>query len=160
MHTTHNTLPEAIREQSAEILNQHLAAAIDLQGQLKQAHWNVRGPGFFAVHELFDKAAGEVGGYADLLAERASGLGSDAMGTIQTAVAVSFLVPYPLRVASVHEHVFAAAAAIAAFDQSVVGAIGRTAASGDAVTSDLLTEIARGTAQLLWLIEAHNLPAK
>ncbi len=57
MHQTHNTLPEAVRMQSVPALNRHLAAAIDLHGQLKHAHWNVRGPGFIAVHELFDTVA-------------------------------------------------------------------------------------------------------
>ena len=73
MHTTHNTLSENVRTQTAELLNRHLAAAIDLHGQLKQAHWNVRGPTFIAVHELFDKVAGEAESYSDLLAERAAG---------------------------------------------------------------------------------------
>jgi starvation-inducible DNA-binding protein len=38
MHATHTTLSENIPTQTAEILNDHLAAAIDLHGQLKQAH--------------------------------------------------------------------------------------------------------------------------
>ena len=50
MRQTHNTLSLEIRIQSAELLNKHLAAAIDLHGQVKQAHWNVRGPNFIAIH--------------------------------------------------------------------------------------------------------------
>ena len=61
MHPTHNTLSENIRAQSVELLNKHLAASIDLQAQVKQAHWNVRGPSFIAVHQLFDTVAAEVG---------------------------------------------------------------------------------------------------
>lgn len=57
IHQTHNALPECIRAQSIEILNKHFAAVIDLHGQVKQAHWNVRGPGFIGVHELFDKVS-------------------------------------------------------------------------------------------------------
>ena len=71
MQQTHNTLSENIRAQSAAILNKHLAAAIDLHGQLKQAHWNVRGPNFIAIHELFDKVATDADAYGDKLAERA-----------------------------------------------------------------------------------------
>ena len=81
MQKTHNTLPEEIRIQSVELLNLNLAAAIDLHAQMKQAHWNVRGPGFIAIHALFDKLAGEAAGYADSLAERAGGLGGTAQGT-------------------------------------------------------------------------------
>lgn len=75
MQPTHNTLPETVRAQPIELLNKHLAAAIDLHAQVKQAHWNVRGPGFIALHELFDKVSGEVENYSDKLAERAWGAG-------------------------------------------------------------------------------------
>src|SRR5271157_4689292 len=125
MHTTHNTLSENVRTQTAEILNRDLAAAIDLHGQLKQAHWNVRGPTFIAVHELFDKVAEEAESYSDLLAERAAGLGAVAEGTVQVATERSFLVPYPLRIADETEHIFAVAATLAAFGQSAREAIGQ-----------------------------------
>ena len=95
MHHTHNTLAESIRSQSIEILNAHLAAAIDLYAQVKQAHWNMRGLNFIALHELFDKASEEVEGFSDKLAERAGGLGGTAYGTLQVAATRSFLVPYP-----------------------------------------------------------------
>src|SRR5438105_6714081 len=65
MYRTANTLPEQIRSRSVALLNRHLAAAIDLHAQVKQAHWNVRGPAFIAIHELFDKVADAVEGYSD-----------------------------------------------------------------------------------------------
>ena len=43
MYRTKNTLSENIRAKSIALLNEHLAAGIDLHGQTKQAHWNVRG---------------------------------------------------------------------------------------------------------------------
>jgi starvation-inducible DNA-binding protein len=155
MHPTHNTLPLEIRSQSVELLNRHLAAAIDLHAQVKQAHWNVHGPGFVAVHELFDRVSTDVEAYSDLLAERARGLGGAAHGTIQVAVARSFLVPYPLDVADVAQHIFSVSAALAAFGQSVRDAIGQSAAYGDPTTSDLLTEISRGIDRQLWFVESH-----
>jgi len=54
LHQTGNTLAETIRRQSVELLNRNLASAIDLKEQAKQAHWNVKGPSFIALHELFD----------------------------------------------------------------------------------------------------------
>ncbi len=158
MHPTHNTLSENIRTQAVELLNRHLAAAIDLHGQLKQAHWNVRGPAFIAVHELFDKVAGEAESYSDLIAERAAGLGGVAEGTVQVAAERSFLVPYPLRIADENQHVFAIAATLAAFGQSAREAIGNSAAIGDADTADLFTEISRGVDHQLWLVESHVAP--
>ena len=85
MRATHNTLSENVRTQAAEILNRRLAAAIDLHGQLKQAHWNVRGPTFIAVHELFDKVAGEAESLFRLAGRTRRGLGAVAEGTVQVA---------------------------------------------------------------------------
>ena len=158
MRLTHNTLSENVRMLTSELLNRHLAAAIDLHGQLKQAHWNVRGPTFIAVHELFDKVAKEAETYSDLLAERAAGLGAVAEGTVQVATERSFLVPYPLRIADENQHLFAVAATLAAFGQSTRQAIGQSAAIGDADTADLFTEISRGVDHQLWFVESHAAP--
>jgi starvation-inducible DNA-binding protein len=156
MQNTHNTLPEKIRAQSIELLNKHLAASIDLQAQVKQAHWNVRGPGFMAVHELFDKIAEQVETYSDMIAERTAGLGGTAHGTIQVAVERSFLIPYAHGIADTEQHLFAVAGSLAAFGQSSREAIGLAAAFGDADTADLLTEVSRGVDQYLWFVEAHS----
>jgi starvation-inducible DNA-binding protein len=158
MHQTHNTLSENIRAQSVELLNIHLAAAIDLHAQVKQAHWNVRGPGFIAIHELFDKVATDVDNYSDLIAERAGALGGIAQGTVQLAATRSFLVPYPLQIANEEDHVFAVSATLAAFGQSVRAAIGQAATSGDPTTADLFTEVSRGIDQQLWFVESHAGP--
>ena len=44
MHPAHDTLSENIRARSVDLLNKHLAAAIDLHAQVRQAHWKVRHP--------------------------------------------------------------------------------------------------------------------
>jgi len=118
----------------------------------------VRGPNFIAVHELFDKVAGEAESYSDLLAERAAGLGAVAEGAVQVATERSFLIPYPLRIADENEHIFAVAATLAAFGQSAREAIGQSPTIGDADTADLFTEISRGVDHQLWLVESHVAP--
>jgi starvation-inducible DNA-binding protein len=158
MQKTHNTLSEQIRIQSVELLNKHLAAAIDLHAQLKQAHWNVRGPSFIAIHELFDRVSTEVENYSDMIAERAGGLGGTANGTIQVAVEHSFLIPYPLGVADEMQHLFAVSGALAAFGGSVIEAIAKSTEIEDATTADLFTEISRGVDQQLWFVESHLEP--
>ena len=155
MHQTHNTLLEPIRAQSVELLNKHLATSIDLHAQVKQAHWNVRGPGFLAMHQFFDAIAGTVDGWSDKLAERAGTLGGTAHGTLHVAVERSFLVPYPHGIAGVSDHVFAVAGSLAAFGQSVREGIGLAAGFGDADTADLFTEISRSADHQLWLVESH-----
>lgn len=158
MQLTHNTLPQEIRIQSVELLNLQLAAAIDLHAQMKQAHWNVRGPGFIAIHELFDRVSGEVEGFSDLIAERAGGLGGTANGTIQTAAEHSYLVPYPLGIADETKHLFAVSGALAAFGGSIRDAIEKSTKIGDPTTADLFTEISRGVDQELWFVESHLAP--
>ena len=158
MHPSRNTLAESIRLQSVALLNKHLAAAIDLHAQMKQAHWNVRGLSFIAIHELFDKVSVEVESYSDALAERAGGLGGTACGTIQVAVEQSFLLPYPLGIADEKEHIFAVSGALAGFGQSVREAINLATAFGDVDTADLFTEISRGIDHQLWFVESHVAP--
>jgi starvation-inducible DNA-binding protein len=155
MYRTANTLSQNIRSKSADLLNRHLAAAIDLHAQVKQAHWNVRGPAFIAIHELFDKVADAVEGYSDTLAERAAALGGTAEGTIQVAVERSFLERYKLGIADEQAHIAAVTGALATFGEAARKAIDESAAFGDADTSDVFTEISRGVDHQLWLVESH-----
>ncbi len=156
MHPTHNTLPERVRAGSVEMLNLHLAAAIDLHAQVKQAHWNVRGPGFLAVHQFFDTISTAVEDWSDKIAERAGALGGVAHGTLQVAVARSYLIPYPHGIAEVPAHIFAVAGSLAAFGQAIRNAIGETTNRGDVDTADLLTEISRAVDLQLWFVESHT----
>jgi starvation-inducible DNA-binding protein len=155
MYRTSNTLSENIRVKAIGLLNRHLAAAIDLHAQVKQAHWNVRGPAFIAIHELFDRVADVVESYSDTIAERAAALGGTAEGTIQVAVDRSFLEPYKLGVAGERDHLAAVTAALAAFGDAARKAIDEAAGVGDQDTSDVFTEVSRGIDKQLWLVEAH-----
>lgn len=155
MYRTSNSLSENIRSKAVALLNRHLAAAIDLHAQVKQAHWNVRGPAFIAIHELFDKVADLVEGYSDTIAERAAALGGTAEGTVQVAVERSFLEPYKLGVSGEREHLSAVTAALATFGASVCKAIDEAAEFGDQDTSDVFTEVSRGVDKQLWLVESH-----
>lgn len=158
MHPTRNTLSENIRSQSIMLLNKHLAAAVDLHAQVKQAHWNVRGPGFIALHELFDDVSETVENFADMIAERTGGLGGVAEGTIHQVAERSFLVPYAIGIGDGLTHVFAISGALAAFGQSAREAITLSADFGDADTADLFTEVSRGIDTQLWKVESHVAP--
>ena len=156
MYKTANTLPEQIRSRSVALLNRHLAAAIDLHAQIKQAHWNVRGPTFIAIHELFDKIADVVEEYSDKIAERAGTLGGTAEGTVQIAAERSFLEAYRLGVADEKAHIAAVTEALVSFGESARNAIEESDQFGDIDTSDLFTEVSRGIDYQLWLVESHR----
>jgi starvation-inducible DNA-binding protein len=98
MSKTRNDLPDNTRKAIIALLNARLADAIDLRLAVKQAHWNVKGPAFIALHELFDQIQARVDTFVDDIAERAVSLGGAAHGTAQIAVKESQLQPYPTEV--------------------------------------------------------------
>jgi starvation-inducible DNA-binding protein len=155
MHPTRNDLPLETRADVVAMLNARLADAIDLQAQAKQAHWNVKGPQFIALHELFDQVAGGLGDHIDDMAERITSLGGVAEGTLQAVVGRSQLAVYPLGLAEGSAHLEALAEAVARFGKSVRAAIDAAGKAGDAGTSDLFTGISRNADKNLWLLEAH-----
>lgn len=156
LNRTKNDLSEQTRRKVIGLLNQHLADALDLQLQAKQAHWNVKGPSFIALHELFDKVAEELEGFADEIAERAVALGGVAVGTVRAAAKSSRLSEPPLHISAGHAHVEALSGALADFGKSIREAIETAARAGDADTADLFTEVSRGLDKLLWFVEAHT----
>ena len=153
---TQNDLPEKVRRGAIELLNQQLADALDLRLQAKQAHWNVKGPNFIALHELFDEVVEELEEYVDEIAERAVELGGTALGTVRVAAKASRLREYPLDIASGREHVMALSGQLAEFGKAARAAFDTAARLGDADTSDLFTEVSRGVDKLLWKVEAHE----
>jgi len=155
MQPTLNDLPEASRKKLVDMLNESLADCGDLYTQVKQAHWNVKGPAFIALHRLFDEVAGAIAEYVDELAERAVQLGGRANGTARDIAKKSSLKEYPHDLASGREHVKAVSGALAAFGASARKGIDRADKFGDRATADLYTEIARGTDKWLWFVEAH-----
>ena len=155
MFATSNDLSAAVRQSTIDLLNDHLAGAIDLQLQAKHAHWNIKGPNFVGLHELFDRVAAEAAQYADLIAERAAALGGVARGTLLAVAERSKLREYPASVSDWRGHVRAMQDAVSSFGRGVRQAIDVATAANDAATADLFTEISRGSDKMLWMIEAH-----
>jgi starvation-inducible DNA-binding protein len=154
VYSTKNDLPESTREAIIGLCNARLADAIDLQTQCKQAHWNVRGATFIALHELFDSINEQVEDFVDLIAERAAQLGGAVEGTARTAARRSTLAEYP-QVRGGRGHADALSSALAAFGKSVRAAIDESGQIGDATTADIFTEVSRGIDKWLWFVEAH-----
>jgi starvation-inducible DNA-binding protein len=154
-YPTKNNLPEKVRVQIAGILQGHLVNSIDLTLQAKQAHWNVKGPDFIALHELFDKVTEEAEGFADLIAERIVQLGGIAIGTLGPVDLKSTLPTYPLKISGGKEHVAALSHSLASYAESIRAAIDQATELRDAGTADILTEISRGADKYLWFVEAH-----
>lgn len=156
MYETENDISQNRRSELNALMNQRLADAIDLQSQMKQAHWNVKGPSFIGLHKLFDEVDESVESYVDMIAERIVQLGGTAEGTVRVAAKRSQLDEYPLSIADGLAHVEAAARALSTFGREVRNTIREAEELDDAGTADLFTEISRGIDKWLWFVEAHS----
>ena len=155
LHNTKIDIPENKREKLIELLNSRLADASDLKSQIKQAHWNVKGMSFIALHELFDSIATAVEAHVDLIAERVTTLGGTAMGTVRLAAQNSTLSEYPHEITDGGAHVDAVSTALADFGKVVRKGIDEATDLGDQDTADIFTEVSREIDKQLWFVEAH-----
>jgi starvation-inducible DNA-binding protein len=144
-----------LRESMIALLNRQLADTLDLYTQVKQAHWNVKGPHFIALHELFDKLAEDLEGPVDDSAERITALGGVARGTARVAAKESRLAEFPIDRVDGLKAVELLAERYAALAATTRAAIDTAGKEGDADTADLFTGISRGLDKALWFLEAH-----
>lgn len=156
LNHTRNDLQSSTKAVVVVLLSARLADAIDLGLMTKQAHWNLRGRQFIAVHEMLDGFRAEIDGHADTLAERVVQLGGVALGTSQAVAEGSNLKPYPNDLISVEDHVAALAERYGDLANATRAAIDTSAEAGDAGTADLLTAFSRSLDKALWFLEAHN----
>jgi starvation-inducible DNA-binding protein len=155
LYPTRIDIPENKRATTIELLNKTLAATQDLWSQLKQAHWNVKGPQFYQLHLLFDAVASEIYEFIDLVAERITALGGEAKGTTRMSAQNSFLPEYPALPISEKEHIVAVAERLAAYAKHIREGADKTTELDDQATNDIYIEIQRGVDQKLWFVEAH-----
>jgi starvation-inducible DNA-binding protein len=155
MYKTKNDLPETTRVKICELLNARLADSIDLMMQAKQAHWNVKGMNFIALHELFDSIVDHTTENVDTIAERITQLGGIAEGTIRAATKRTTLPDYSLTISDGRDHVDTLSTAIATLGKSVRHAIDLSDELKDKDTADLFTGVSRSLDKDLWFLEAH-----
>ncbi len=155
LNPTKNDLALDVRTKMVDLLNARLADAIDAHNMVKQAHWNVKGPNFIALHELFDEVADRLIEYVDTIAERAVILGGIAQGTTQAVGANTSLTPYPLELQNSGKTVETLSNALADFGAKVRSSIDAADEVGDKDTADLFTEVSRGVDKDVWFISAH-----
>jgi len=154
MHPTRMDLPSQTRIQMIDLLNTRVAESLDLGLQARHAHWNVRGPQFISLHDLFGRLYADLDRYADLLAERVVQLGGLAEGTIHAVVDRSNLPAYPDSADEI-DHVRSLANALASWASVLRTSIAAATDLNDPATADILTELSRAADKWLWLVEAH-----
>jgi starvation-inducible DNA-binding protein len=136
-------LKSNVRSAMIGLLNQQLADALDLKLALKQAHWNIRGSEFIALHELFDQVAARIEEHSDTMAERVVQLGGLAAGTTQSVATATTFEPYPLEATTQKQQLEALRARLAGYAKSCRKAIDASDEAGDVDTADIMTGVSR-----------------
>jgi starvation-inducible DNA-binding protein len=149
------TRPGADAKETAAPLQDTLAELIVLSLQAKQAHWNVVGPSFKAIHLFLDELTDQYRDWYDEVAERLAAIGVSPDGRVATLAAANAVAELPegqLRDQDV----------LALFDERVTLVAGRIrdrldpVGAHDLVSQDLLLGIAHGLEKQLWMIRAHR----
>ena len=152
----HNTLPSNAKAASIEVLSALLVDGVDLALVTKQAHWNLRGPRFIALHEMIDGFRAEIDVHVDIMAERIVQLGAAAVATSQAVAESSRLAPYPTNITAENLHLAALLERFGAVATSVRAGVSLCADAGDANSADILTAYSRALDKTVWLLEAHR----
>ncbi|HET8842060.1 MAG TPA: ferritin-like domain-containing protein [Ktedonobacteraceae bacterium] len=134
-------LPEDLQARRVEILNRRLADAIDLQLQSRQAYWNIKGPHFLSLRELFDRIVEDVEKYANQIAERIVQVGGKAEGTAR-AVARRSSLSRPLLASADYSE--ALLKMLTDFGRHIRYASAQAIELRDVDTAEIFTGIARG----------------
>lgn len=138
-----------------DVLNARLADAIDLALITKQAHWNLKGPNFIAIHEMLDPMRASLDNHVDIIAERIAQLDGVALGTSQIVAKTTSLDAYPTDISKAVDHLAALADRYAKLANQAREDIDTTDEAGDAGTADILTAFSRDLDKNLWFIKSH-----
>lgn len=155
MVPTQIDLPQDTRMEMIQLLNEQLADVFDLFSQTKQAHWNVKGPNFYQLHDLYDELAEGLLAHVDTIAERVTALGGAATGTVRMAAEATRLKDFSSGPVGSMESVRMLVERYAAAAKSTREAIDKADEAKDQGTTDLFTEVSRDLDKYLWFLESH-----
>ncbi len=157
-HKTRNDIPANTKSVAIELLNARVADCIDLALVTKQAHWNLRGKEFIAVHEMLDGFRTELDDHVDTMAERVVQLGGTALGTTQAVAKGSSLAPYPTDIYAIPDHLHALIERYGETANKIRQSLDQADEAGEADTADIFTAVSRSLDKALWFLEAHVNP--
>jgi starvation-inducible DNA-binding protein len=145
-------MTSAGHNEQASALDGALADLLDLGLLAKQAHWNLIGPRFRAMHLLLDELADTARDGVDRIAERAVTMGHSPDGRASTITALSSLPqlePGPLRDV---DAITAFGNILDAVETRIHSAL--EAFEKDLVTVDLFTDVLAAVEKYAWMLRA------
>ena len=157
LHKTSNSLDPAIKEEVIPLLNKCLADSTNLYLRAKQAHWNVKGEDFIALHKLFDEVSDIALEAEDKIAERIVQLGGQAEGTLEGAIKNTTLPTYPLEITAQEYHLIELVNTLSQISTNLRNDINSLLKLNDQVSANILLDIAQTVDKYLWFVESQNL---
>ncbi|MEM9219512.1 MAG: DNA starvation/stationary phase protection protein Dps [Cyanobacteria bacterium P01_F01_bin.150] len=154
-YPTQCDIPEDIRIQIVEWLNQTLATSIDLNSQIQQATWTLRGIHFYPFYLLFNEMLIQNGYFIHTISKRISALASTPLVSVRIAGQYSQLPEFPFDQDTTEETLQSLAHRVALHSRWVRQAIEQMIELGDRATADIYTQFSRTLDYHLWLLEAH-----
>jgi len=146
-------ITETDRNRIAEGLSRLLADSTLLYLKTHNFHWNVEGPQFNTLHQMFMDQYTELWNSLDLIAERIRALGSYAPGSYKSFVALSEIRESEGRVPArkMLEEILHGHEAVAKTARSVLPVAAR---GGDEATLDLLTQRLQVHEKTAWMVRS------
>lgn len=137
-----------------EQLNPLLADESVLYAKVRNYHWNVTGPQFITLHELFEEHYGKIQEIADDLAERARSLGGRAIGTMKEFLEHSQLKEQPGEYPAAQEMCKRLLADHETVIQRLRKAVAVCEEQDDEGTADMLTGFMEEHTKMAWMLRS------
>lgn len=149
------TKPQVGKPQVIDQLNQMVALSGDLRSQVKQAHWNVVGENFIAIHKLLDELAATLLLQVDTYAERIRALRAVPRGTVREAAKASPLKEFPLTELDEAEAIREVLHRYEQYSEALTAAISACDKSEDMSTQDVFIESQRDIDLQAYFLRSH-----
>lgn len=142
-----------MQKESTKTLDKYLISFSILSLITKQAHWNIQGPNFIAVHEMLDEFYDSLQKYVDIFAERLIQLNYISITTPEYLSRHTPFEEYPSHISSSSDHLRELNARYAFVANNLREDINN--AKADAATIDYYTQAVEDLDKFVWFIEAH-----
>ena len=151
----HSDSRPGARNAAIGVLTQILSDEQILVMKLRNYHWNVVGPSFRELHNLFEEQYGILALRIDEVAERIRALGAHATGTMAEYLQHTALREHPGRFPLANEMIGHLLADHQAITQYITEVLGRPAGHTiDVGTIDMLTELTRDHEEMSWQLRS------